>query len=890
MPDTEPTPDPAQPRLQSSPWRRRLQTIAIAMVGALVLGRIALPFALGWAIPRIAADQNLSAEIGNIDLGLIRGEVTLDDLILDLPRDETNADIPLTTSTQTDDAPPIFGLGQLHVAFEWTDLLFGRLHITDLSLSEPTIRLTQLADGSLKLPAFGDSGDSGDPRIESEYSEIDTPAPDDLVTESQAGDSNDAWIFILDRFELNDTDIALRSEVVEQEVVRLGAERLGFDALRIGPDGIGLGGIDLDHPELFVERTWLLGLSQSPAESETKPENSPTPPGEMPSVQLSHVKIDRAEFTVHTEEGPVAVALQLDVANVSTNLGDTFPIDVGVEIDAAKIGLDGRLGLNPALFEGKIEWQNLSVPPFLLLAYPKLVPWLASCNAKGELHVSFHSVAENGPAGLIVSGTSNVSEMSFKHPSTSELAVEWNSLDIEIREVFVPLEPTAELQTRVEVSRVALSSPRIVYTNPPDALDELLDALAGEPAESPDDTTGNETATIDEETPLAPVVTIEELEVTDATIRYVDRSVKPTHETKIHQLRVALDSLATIPAPGVNKVSIDGLIQSAGSFKLRGHLPGGQGELHFSLSQLDLVSYNSLARAVGWGIETGTTSLDTTIVVAGESFKTKNKIVLHDLDVAPEDESGFSSRFGMSVDLILALLRDPSGDIPLSVPVTVDDEGAGVEIGPIVLSAVRNAIQGAIASPLKMLGMLVPKSGESADALTSLPFPPGDAEVAPDTRSQLESIVEFIDSRPMLSLTLRGHWSPEDRLPTAMKILEEKVVSGDDFPKVEDTSFFSRRRVAAALSARARSEPYELSSSDAALLERYVTAQEVTEERLRALADSRSASIQAALVELGAPTVAISVGIASASSGPSVSLGLDSSPERVAELTDSSAP
>ena len=853
-------PESSGPLSRFSP-RTRILTAAI--VTTVLLLRIALPFALEWAIPEIAARQNLYATVTNVDLGLIVGEITLENLIVDFPPAgaETSAS---RANAEADRSQPLLSLDRLHVAFEWTDLLFRRFHITDLELDHPTIEVTQRADGGFGIPVLA-SESAADP-IESD--------PDAEPIPEADSETDRGWEFMLDRFALNNPDVALRAETTQEEVVRLAADRLVFDSLFVGPDGIGLGDIDIDHPELFVERRWLLGQTQAAPEAESEPLEAQ--PAELPSFRLKHLNIKRATFTVRTLEGPVEVALRLALSDAGTERGQTFPIDLGLQAGDAQIGIDGRLGLNPTSFAGQLEWQNLSVPPFLLLAYPKLVPWLASCDAQGDIQIVFSTAPESGPAGLTASGSSSVSTLSFKHPETGELALEWDSLDIEIHEAFIPLEQTPELSSRFDLSRLALHSPRIVYTNPPDALDELFAALdAGSAPEDDSETEKDEQSEAASSKPgSAPTIAISKLELTDGTLLYVDRSVKPTHKTKIHKLRATIDAITTAPAAGARKIAVDGRIQSTGSFKLRGGLPGGQGELDFVLRELDLVSFDSLARSAGWEIETGTTSLDSAIVASQDGYETKNKLVLHDLGVTPDDAGDFSSRFGMSVDLALALLRDPSGDIPLSVPIAFDGEGAGVNVGPILLSAMRNALQAAIASPLKMLGIVMPK-GASPDSLGAFPFAPGEHELPGEERAKLESLAEFVKSRPMLSLSLRGHWSAEDRIPTALKILEEAANSGGDLPEIDDSSFFARRRIAAALRARAVGQEGPLARDDEALFERYVTAQEVTETRFRTLAEARAQSLRSALLELGAPAKALSVGTATPSEQPSVSIDLD---------------
>jgi hypothetical protein len=356
----------------------------------------------------------------------------------------------------------------------------------------------------------------------------------------------------------------------------------------------------------------------------------------------------------------------------------------------------------------------------------------------------------------------------------------------------------------------------------------------------------------------------------------VDRSVNPVHETKVRKLRVDVEALTTSPAIGANKISIDGLIQAAGSFRLRGALPGGQGELDFALKQLDLVSFDSLAHTSGWQIESGSTSLNSAIVASDGRYETKNELVLHGLDLASKGDDRFSAQFGMSAEMALALLRDQSGDIAISAPITLDAGGAGVALGPIILSAMRSALQGALTAPLKIFGMLIPE-GAGEDSFGALPFAPGEDEPGSEAQAQLKPLAELIESRPMLGLSLEGHWSQEDRTPTARKILVELANSGGDFPKIDGTSFFARRRIASALRDGDAAED-ALAQEDRALLENYIAAQEVSEARFQELAETRARSLRTKLLELGTPEEAISIATPSAADRPSVTIDLGSRP------------
>ena len=848
---------------------RRLRIAAAALIGGLLVVRIALPFALEWAVPRLAADQNLVARVGNIDLGLIAGEATLEDVTVDLPESGAVGAGPAGDGRRDD---PLLSVERLHVAFEWTALLVGRIHLSAVEIGAPTIHVVQLADGRLRLPEPPPAG---------------SEEADDLELETDDAEAGAGWTFALDRFELRRPELTLRTEAEQAAVVRLAAEQLGFDGLAIDAEGIAVGGIDLARPGIFVEREWLLAQGDTPTSDAAEPapppsaapDAEPAPPpsagpgAALPTLELEHLKIDRAEFTVNTETGPVDVALRFDVSDAGTRPGQTFPIDLGLEIDAAEIELEGRVGLDPIGFAGDLTWRRLTLPPFLQLAVPELAAWVASCETEGELAIEFRSTDAAEPAGIRLQGRTRVADLDFREPERGELALGWESLEIGIRQVFAPLAPDPERPVRVEIERVELVAPSIVHTNPPDALDALLATLGDEadPDAPSRDDEGEPAEPSDADRAAPPIVEVDEVRLSKGRLRYVDRSVEPTHTTAIDALRVAVDGVSTDPAPGAEEVLVEGSIQTTGRFALRGGLPGGRGDLEFELEALDLASYDALARGAGWRIDRGRTSLDSTIAATGEAVETQNRIVLHDLRVGTLAGNDFASRFGMSVDVALALLRDPAGDIALSAPITVDADGTGVDLAPVVASALRTALKGALTSPIKMLGVVTPKGG--GEAAPAIPFASGAEAPAPDTREQLRALAELADQRPALAFRLVGHWADDDREPTARRMLREAAVAGDDLPDLEEVGFFERRRIGAALRERAGGGTAELSPEDEAILDRYVAATDVPETRLRALAEARAQSIRQSLLERGTPPAAITLASPRRADRAGVSIG-----------------
>jgi len=200
------------------------------------------------------------------------------------------------------------------------------------------------------------------------------------------------------------------------------------------------------------------------------------------------------------------------------------------------------------------------------------------------------------------------------------------------------------------------------------------------------------------------------------------------------------------------------------------------------------------------------------------------------------------------LDLALALLRDPAGNITLSIPVTVSEEGTSTGLGAIIVGALRQALVGAVTAPLKMLGagFSALASAAGSNGAQSLPCAPGETQPAPEADETLDGLAKLLGERPELVIRLFGRSGKSDRDPVAQQILIERVQGDEGLPDLEDSGFFARRRVAGAL---ADGKTEELDPEDQALLARYVGAIEVPAERLASLALARAEAARVVLVE-----------------------------------------
>jgi hypothetical protein len=814
-------------------------------VALVVLLRAALPALLESALPRLASSRaGARAEVANIDLGLFAGEITLEDLRVGLPAG-SESDPPL------DDETALLRIERLRVALSWRALLARRVHIADLSLEAPHVRLIQREDGSLLLPAPPAA-------VTDEASEAPAePAADP----PEANEPSAGWEFVVDRFELRGAEVSLHAAGDEEEVLRFAAESLGVGSFSFGPEGIVLGGVTLERPALNVERGWLLALGGGASEAAPSAES-----GEPTRVSVKHLEVNSAGFTVRTQKGPLDVAMRLTVDDAGTAPGQAFPVELQLRIGEGTITTTGQLAIAPFAFEGRLVWSDLAVPPFTLITNPGLLPWFRSVDSAGELELVIRTRAtEAAPAGVRAKGTVQVADVSIADPESGELALVWERLDLELRSAFWPLGGAAGSAPRIEIERLALLAPEAVYTRPPEALERFLVSLGG----STDD--AGDTAAAPDAAGGAPAqLTIDSLEVSDGQLRFADRSVTPNHETLIRDLRVVGAGVATQPVAAARSIEMTGRVQEAGTFALNGELPDGNGELGFELNNLLLLPYAPFAREAGWIVRSGESTLNSKIGIRGDRYEVRNDLVLHDLDVGQDDPSQFAAAFGVPLDVALALLRDPFGDIELSIPVDVSGEGVGVDLPTIVASSLREALAGALLSPFKIVGVLLPDGGGPV-SFEPIAFAPGASELSGDVAKHVKRLAKLLRERPRLGLTLVGHSAPDDRPELARAILREKALTGDDFPEVDGDGLLARRRVVAALRDPDGERLAELDPDDRDLLTRYVAAQPVSEERLDALASARANAVREALlrgrvgadvVRVGDPEAADEAGVA----------------------------
>src|SRR5262245_9410237 len=204
------------------PARLRSRRLWLVVLGAVLVLRIALPYALRPIIASQASKAiNARVDIGDVDLALYRAGITLNDVTVR----------PAGWSPDHDNGdPPLIAWKRFEVAVRWLPLLRKTIQLRELVLESPRVAVDRLQDGGFNLMGLVPAS-STEPTAQQPVPEKDNtqPAP-----------AKPGWGFGVDRIVLSDGGIRFRDLTmagVEPIELSLGSFEVKDIALRPGVYG-----------------------------------------------------------------------------------------------------------------------------------------------------------------------------------------------------------------------------------------------------------------------------------------------------------------------------------------------------------------------------------------------------------------------------------------------------------------------------------------------------------------------------------------------------------------------------------------------------------------------------------------------------------------------------
>ena len=266
----------------------------------------------------------------------------------------------------------------------------------------------------------------------------------------------------------------------------------------------------------------------------------------------------------------------------------------------------------------------------------------------------------------------------------------------------------------------------------------------------------------------SPGVHIDRATVRGGQVFFADQTLTPPQTVFWQDVRLDLSDVQ-YPPPlaavfALHAFNTDGApIQLQGTMQRQGEqtLVRVRGEVE----QLSLAPFNSyLAPHLGYRVRNGTLSLNFDLVIPGDRIQADATVTLHDLGLGDsQGSSALEKQVGLPLSLMIALLKDLNGNIDLHLPVEGQVSEPGFRLGGTILRAVRDALIGAVTSPLKLLGAIFVRKGTIQDlTLEPIHFVSGTSQLSGPGQEQISRLGSFLSQRPELDLRLSGYTSPDD--------------------------------------------------------------------------------------------------------------------------------
>jgi hypothetical protein len=666
------------------------------------------------------------------------------------------------------------------------------------------------------------------------------------------------------------SDVAVQVPALDPPALAWRKLTVAIEALDLVGRSLAVSEVALEGPRIPIDARAtapvpLLARPAGAGEPEAEPEAAA--PGEADGPdwtwRVGRVRLTDATVDLLGEEGPLALGIAAELGALASLPAGRSPVSLSVKQGDGSLAVDGELSVSPLGFDGKLGIAALELPPLLVRLPVPGAALLRQGTLRADLEVAL-APKDGGsgaaPTDLRVAGTVGLAKLDLGEAvRTRDFGVEWKDLEVGIQQIALPgalgaRDPAQPRALDVELARIHLVEPALRITRAEQGL--VLPALGGEPA-APESANGDAAP---DAPPAAPADAADatvarpapeiRVRVADARIergraRIVDRGVKPHYRSQLDRVDLRARGVRW-PGPVIDDLVLAAQGLEGASLDVRGSIGTGSPNLDAKLVKLPLAPFNPYVTPRGYSLAGGTLSFDSRAKLGRDAYDTSTRLVISQLEVGGEEgESLFQKNFGIPLTVALGLLKDLRGDVTLSVPVAGDRTGTRTRLRTLVAQALRKALMGALASPLKLLGAVVGDGKVEAMAPEPIAFLPGRAEPAEAGEDRIEQLAGLLSASPGLALTLRGSTGEDDeRWLEEQALLEELRATSGLRALGKLGQIGTRRAVREYLEARHAGQEATLEPEAAAWLEAEIERRTLDPAQLEALAEARAEAAQ----------------------------------------------
>jgi hypothetical protein len=411
----------------------------------------------------------------------------------------------------------------------------------------------------------------------------------------------------------------------------------------------------------------------------------------------------------------------------------------------------GRMDLGGRAFELDVVLREAALAPWAPLIAPE-------APVDGQLAGTFTVAGTVSPLQVTVNGDMAARDVAIGAGETAPITV---------AEVVVP-GIDVRWPERVQIDRIVVRQPRVLVVREADGDFPLVAMLRPEgdaaPSASPptDGPAPTRPAGDRDEPPLGIPFAIGRILVEDGQARFVDRATRPFYSEELSNLTVAVTDLTSGKGSRA-EIDIQGILGADAALRLEGVVaPFGRPfflEVTGELRDFAVPRTNPyLRRFLAWIARSGELTTRLHYRIVGEDLHGTNQIVVQQLDVERADDDEVGRALGLPLALIVSLLKNPQGDIRLSIPVEGELGSPQFSFGDAIMTALKNTVSRVVTAPLRAIGRVFrgDDDGEiEAVEVDPLTFEPGSAVVTPSGARHLQQVADFLRASPYVRLALQ---------------------------------------------------------------------------------------------------------------------------------------
>ena len=506
------------------------------------------------------------------------------------------------------------------------------------------------------------------------------------------------------------------------------------------------------------------------------------------SVLISQILFQNQSigFEDFSTQPPVRLGVEiveLELQEVSQDLSQKIPTRLELQIgETGQLNVTGPIQPEPLQAELAVELEGLEIDLF----EPYWASAVRADVSDGRVGFSgqvLAKVTDQGPPVLQVGGDLSVDDFSLLDLKESERITALRSLRME--GLRLGSEPTS-----IHLERLLLVEPSARIVMGPTGATNVSDLVAPPPqdAEPEADSHAPTNESNGEVSDTNVTVSIQRIEVQDASLNFEDRSVQPVFTTSLSDFSGHIESISSNPEEQAS-LQFKGQLDGSTALDLTGVAsPLAEDpyvDLKISMRNMGLTQFTPYSgRYIGKAIERGKLFLEIDYELDGNQLVGENKLFLDQFTLGgkvPSEEA-----LNLPVGLALALLKDRKGEIHIDLPVRGDLDDPEFSVMGIVFRALGNLIAKVALSPFAVLGGI---AGSDGDEMQGVAFQPGQTNWQPGEESKMASLAEALLERPALAIELTGEANRESDRTALQSESFERSLQRERFQELQGKWF-----------------------------------------------------------------------------------------------------